>query len=327
MLSQALPGPSQNGHIFRKIIDEIHEDPAEQQIIWLNVLHAIHGEYNLQRLPPSSPLSTPGPAIGGDYFTTKKVFDTAVAILDYQSELLVQQIAPNRAVSSPASIDIAIVERYIPPTNDNEFSKMFDPEGPSILVDRLVELSMDNGSLVFIYPNKAGARTFFQAYLEPVKAPTLRAFAIQYSVPLDIWREMDKADAKILDKIPEHSELSKGMHGLCDALTRRSSTMRNFRNKQASFAVAYEQTAQITIDSDAWLTDWWSKQEKSKLRSIMQVLALRAAGQTSDPHQKRLPAESQLAEQLVRNMENKAKMVEAPEAGIEVSIFVITRTG
>ena len=163
-----------SGHAFPVIIDAIHEStPASPTTptTWINVFHAVQGRFNLADLPTSPP-NTPGPPIGGDDYFTQKVFDSAVAISDYQNEASSLPKSP-RSVVPPSSINVSIVERYIPPSSSNEFVNMFDPNGPSILIDRLVELSPNNGSLAFIYPTRTGALTFMKNYLHPILDPIL----------------------------------------------------------------------------------------------------------------------------------------------------------
>jgi hypothetical protein len=326
VLSHALPSPSQNGHMFSLIINDLHLALSSDRTEWINVLHAIPGEYNLQKLPPTSPPATPGPAIGGDDYFTKKAFDTAVTILDYQSDLSIQMPSPNRAVASPSSIHVAIVERYIPPTNVNEFSEMFNPDGPSILVDRLVELFPNNGTLLFIYPNKAGAQSFFAEYLEPVKAPTLRALATRYNVPINVGEPLENLDKALLSLLPTHAQLSTSLHDLCARLTATSTSLRNFRHRSSRFSCVHAQTASVTVPLEVWLNDWWSKQEKRKLRTAMQDFAQAASNQRSDPHLGTPPSENFLVQQLLSDMARKADRVGLTSATVEVSIFVVTRS-
>ncbi|UPX20036.1 uncharacterized protein EKO05_0010282 [Ascochyta rabiei] len=82
VLSHALPCPSMTGHLFGQIIEAIHER-TNSHTSWINVFHAVPGRFTLSDLPRSPP-STPGPVVGGDEYFTTKVFDSAVAIPDYQ---------------------------------------------------------------------------------------------------------------------------------------------------------------------------------------------------------------------------------------------------
>lgn len=342
VLSHALPSPSPNGHVFSRLINDIHMAPLASRTEWINVLHAIPGEYNLQSLPPTSPPPTPGDAIGGDDYFTKKVFDNAVTILDYQSDLALHGPSPHRAVASPSSIHVAIVERYIPPTNANEFTDIFSPDGPSILVDRLVELSPHGGTLLFIYPHRAGAASFHANQLEPIKAPALRSLATQYNVSTTIGEPLARLERIVLDSLPTHEVLVDSTTELCARLTAESASLRNFRHKPAAFSLVHAEAATVpSIPSQVWLSDWWARQEKRKLQAAMRDFAVRAAeAQTRDLASQlaiaasgALPPrnESFLLKCLLADMSRRAEKREAAGddgagEGISVSVLVIQRT-
>jgi hypothetical protein len=130
VLSHALPSPSPTGHIYASIINAILGSTPSLSTTWINVFHAIPGRFNLEDLPTSPP-STPGPPVGGDDYFTQKIFDTAVRVSDYQQDLSSLPRSP-RPVVPPKSVDLAVVERYIPPSSVHEFLDMFEPSGPSV---------------------------------------------------------------------------------------------------------------------------------------------------------------------------------------------------
>ena len=193
VLSHALPCPSTEGHAFPAIITSLHDETPSSPTTWINVFHALPGRFNLADLPTSPP-STPGPPIGGDDYFTSKIFDSAVQVLDYGGNLKSLPQSP-RPVVPPASVDVSIVERYIPPTNKNEFADMFSTRGPSLLVDRLVELSPDNGTLFLIYPTKLGAKTFTEDYLSPLLDPILRSMVVVGGFSSQLGQELGKMEA------------------------------------------------------------------------------------------------------------------------------------
>lgn len=134
VLSHALPSPSPKGHVYTSIISALHDSTRSSPTTWINVFHAIPGRFNLADLPTSPP-STPGPPIGGEDYFTQKVFDSAVPITDYQEDLSQLPRSP-RPVVPPSSVNLAIVERYIPPSTLNEFQDMFNERGPSVCEEK-----------------------------------------------------------------------------------------------------------------------------------------------------------------------------------------------
>ncbi|OCL11907.1 hypothetical protein AOQ84DRAFT_286265, partial [Glonium stellatum] len=218
VLSHALPCPSRAGHVFPIIIDAIHRQTPNKPTSWINVFHAVPGRFNLADLPTSPP-GTPGPAIGGDDYFTSKVFDSAVPVSDYQGDSTLLPPSP-RPVVVPLTVDVSIVERYIPPTNRHEFADLFTTTGrSSLLLDRLIELSPNNGALLFIYPTRAGARTFMNDYLGPVLDPLLRAMAVVHELSADLGTSLGAMPAA--DLLPDFRALRARLEAFCARLSGR----------------------------------------------------------------------------------------------------------
>lgn len=323
VLSHALPSPSANGHVYPAIVDAIHSSTPAQPTVWINIFHAIQGRFNLADLPTSPP-STPGPPIGGDDYFTQKVFDSAVSISDYSLDLSSLPRSP-RPVVPPSSINVSVVERYIPPTSSNEFSDMFNPSGPSLLVDRLVELSPNNGSLVFIYPTRAGAETFMREYLGPILEPLLRTILVVNNLSSELGTRLGTMASA--QHLPDFEQLHRSMSTLCAKLTQRSSTVQRFHDHRASFSLVHASKEEVHIDRETWLKEWWAKQEKPRIRDAMTKYAQEAQKKSSNEHAERAVTPTELIQQLLDGV-TKRPYPPQQEAlsGIEVSVFVIKRS-
>lgn len=325
VLSHALPSPSPEGHIYSKVIEAIHGSTPASPTIWINVFHAIQGRFNLADLPTSPP-ATPGPPIGGDDYFTQKVFDSAVPISDYQEDLSSLPRSP-RPVVPPSSINISIVERYIPPTSANEFRDMFNPNGPSILVDRLVELSPNNGSLVFVYPTKAGADRFLREYLGPILDPILRTIQVTNGLSSDLGRTLGTMAAA--SQLSDYDQMLRSMTRLCTTLTQRSSSMERFHGRRTTFSLAHASKEEVVVKREVWAKDWWAKQEKQRIRAAMTKYTQEAQKKSSNEHVERAPTPTELVQQLLREVAERPYVPgQDPEKsgrGIEVSVFVIKR--
>jgi hypothetical protein len=290
--------------------------------VWINVFHAIPGRFNLADLPTSPP-ATPGQPIGGDDYFTQKVFDSAVPITDYQDDLSSLPRSPRPAVP-PSSINVSVVERYIPPTNSNEFAQMFDENGPSILLDRLVELSPNNGSLAFIYPTKTGAKTFANQYLGPILDPTLRSMCVVHGLSSEVSRTLGRMTA--VDRLSEHEEVERKVRILCAQLTQRSTSMHRFHGKRAAFQLSYSAKKKVHLSRDVWARDWWTKQEKPRVRDVITRHAREAQKKSSNEHMERPATPAELIQHLLDNVCKKPyPLGQEPTDGIEVSVFVIKR--
>ncbi|KAI4833537.1 hypothetical protein E4T44_09358 [Aureobasidium sp. EXF-8845] len=317
VLSHALPSPSTEGHAFPTIISSLHDETPTSPTCWINVFHALPGRFSLADLPTSPP-STPGPPIGGDDYFTSKVFDSAVHILDYADNLKSLPQSP-RPVVPPSSVDVSIVERYIPPTNKNEFAEMFTTKGPSLLVDRLVELSPDNGTLIFIYPTKRGAQTFVNEYLGPILDPILRSMVVVNGVSADMAQQLGKMTA--VDELPDHDMMKRKIMSLCSSLSQSSSGMERFQRIPTNFELLLSTTKEVILDRKIWSEDWWAKQEKPRIRETISRFFRKANRAQED----QTPVS--LVHEVLDGVAQKAypEGKETP-SGIEVSVFVVSRS-
>lgn len=350
VLSHALPCPSASGHIYPTVIDSIHGSSPTSPTVWINVLHAIPGRFNLADLPTSPP-TTPGPPIGGDDYFTQNVFDSAVPISDYQDDVSTLPRSP-RPVVAPASINVSIVERYIPPTNAHEFADMFNPSGPSILVDRLVELSSNHGTLVFVYPTKTGATTFVRDFLAPILDPLLRSTCVVHGLPSDLSRSLGSMSA--VDRMLEHDQLTTQIKRLLITLSSRNTPTlapraitpggrppplsAHARSGKATYTLDHAATHNVPLPRSVWAGDWWIKQEKPRVREVVTKYAHEAQKKsTINEHVDRPATPAELIQGLLdgvgkkqgypRGDEKEADESEARrKKGVEVSVFVIKRT-
>jgi len=266
VMSHALPLPSVQGHIFPKIINSIHERILPRSTVWINVFHAVPGSINLADLPTSPPTTPAHSSEADDYFTTK-VFDSAVAVPDYQGEEQITSPSP-RPVVVPSSVDVTIVERYIPPTSEREFSELFFSSGRSILSDRLVELSPRNGTLVFIYPTRRGGHTFMKEYLSPVLEPILRALMVGDNLPYSLINELGHMPA--VNELSTFEDMRARFEDFCQQLnTSQPTPLDKFHHTSATYSVIHASKQEVTLVREVWAKDWWTRQEKPRVRNLI----------------------------------------------------------
>ncbi|KAL1610050.1 hypothetical protein SLS60_001715 [Paraconiothyrium brasiliense] len=312
ILSHALPCPSTTGHLFPHIIAAIH-DQSPTNTAWINVFHALPGRFTLSDLPKSPP-STPGPAVGGDEYFTSKVFDSAVAIPDYQLDSKLLPASP-RPVVPPGSVNVSIVERYIPPTNTNEYAEMFQLRGRSLLHDRLVELSPHNGMLLFIYPTKTGARSFMQHYLGPILDPLLRAITVVHDLSSELGKSLGQMSS--VNYLDEYERLHDQVTRYCSMLSEGGSGDRN-----SVFTVVQASKEEAVLERTAWANDWWIKQEKPRIRETVNKYFRQV---------KKLPTSEMTGSHLIQEVldgvaNRKADDIRSESRGVEVGVFIIRRT-
>lgn len=276
------------------------------------------GRFTLSDLPKSPP-STPGPAVGGDEYFTSKVFDSAVAIPDYQLDSKLLPPSP-RPVVPPGSVHISIVERYIPPTNTNEYAEMFLLKGRSLLHDRFVELSSDNGLLVFIYPTKTGGRTFMHDYLGPIIDPLLRTLTVVNELPSELSSSLGRMSA--IAYLDEYESLKAEVERFCAALDASTPVDKRFQH-----TVIHASREEVVLERSAWAEDWWIKQEKPRIRETVSKYFRQM---------KKLPESemtgTHLIQEILNGVANRKQDIydednSRPEPkGVEVGVFIVQKT-
>ncbi|KAF2832482.1 hypothetical protein CC86DRAFT_89955 [Ophiobolus disseminans] len=316
VLSHALPCPSVTGHLFGQLIATIH-DRTTTHTSWINVFHALPGRYTLSDLPKSPP-STPGPAVGGDEYFTSKVFDSAVAIPDYQLDSKLLPPSP-RPVVPPGSINISVVERYIPPTNTNEYAEMFSLRGRSLLYDRLSELSTNNGILFFIYPTRTGAKTFMQQYLGPIIEPLLRTVTVVHDLHSELSRSLGHMAA--VNYLDEYEPLAEHVQSFCSKVTERANSSTTNGEGRISYEVIHASKEEILLSRTAWADDWWIKQEKPRIRDAITKYFRKSkklpTGELTGAH---------LIQEVLEGVSTREYYDGPPTRGVEVGMFIIKKS-
>lgn len=300
------------------IIQSINSLASAKCLASLSVLHAISGRFDLCGL--SRYISVNSEHLSNGQSETREIYNAAVPVLDYQQRLL--EADPLRSVVPPSSVHLTIVERYIPPASSHEFATIFDRERPSILIDRLMELSPHMGTLVFIYPTRKGAKIFMDEYLGPLLDPTVRSiFTVN-----DLLPELGKVTSSILsiNGLLEHHEMQHEIEFLCSALNARSQSKSDRDDQRGQFELTYASKREVRPPRTVWASEWWTKQERPWVASMMAGLSRRRALDPKCPQVPFIPAE--LTHQLFDGVCKRPYGVgEKPLQGIEVSVFVITR--
>lgn len=320
MLSHALPCPSPAGHAFPLIVRAL-QDATANRLTFINVFHAVPGRFNIADLPTSPP-STPGPAVGGDDYFAVTTYDSAVHVSDYQAESTLIPAGPQPVVA-PGTMNLSVVERYIPPTNRNEVHGLFRPGGPSILMDRLAELAV-GGHLVFVYPTKAGGRTFTTSYLGPLLDPILRFMNVVNGLSSSLCEDLGRMVA--VDVLSTYDDMVQNVQALCRRLNRPRSGVSGGEmsrlhsgRRRTHFDVLHARKESVILERKVWAQDWWVKQEKNRIRDSI------ARAKPND----RVPSYLQTVQEIMDGVAIKGRYAEDEEptdVGIEVGVFVIKKS-
>lgn len=249
--------PTQNP-VFGWMVQTIQNRLQPGLSPYINVIHAVPKQFRLSNLP-SSPPSTPGFLLPGDDYFTSTVFSSATPVPDYHD--FRGRIQPSQfpsVIVPPHSVQVAVVERYLPPASSQEYTDFFSPNGPSILVDRLLELSPNGGSLLLIYPTKRGARSFHTHYLGPILDPLLRQLVVVNELSADVGKHL--------------GNLASVAH-MDDFETMRANIVRlgeTFSTSASRFTLVDAGKGSAFLDRNLW-SEWFIQQERSRMKEVLNL--------------------------------------------------------
>lgn len=198
---------------------------------------------------------------------------------------------------------------------------MFSTTGPSLLVDRFVELSPSNGTLIFIYPTKQGADTFVSDYLGPILDPLLRSMAIINGLSADFSSSLGKMAA--VDSMMDYETLRRKINTLCARLSQRAPRLERLHSKRSTFALEHSSKEEVMLDREIWAKQWWVPQEKPRVREAVTSYFRKAQRAPGNPD----ITPTTLIHQVLDGVERRPYGDRpVPSRGIEVGVFVIRRS-
>ena len=212
--------------------------------------------------------------------TTNATSTTAPADLaSYDDWLKEQENAPlpsPNPIVLPMSHQISILERYIPPTSPEDDQKIFS-NFSSTMVDRLFELSPNRGSLLFIYPTRAGAEAFAKEYLGPILEPLLRRLMSMHGVPESFCDSLDKMRA--VEFMSSFEGLKGKIENICsraraepDEPEGRTEKINSGEDDASGRCIRliHARKATVNLDPDDW-KDWWVSQEAPRIKKTISM--------------------------------------------------------
>lgn len=310
---EAIPTPSILSFVINSLQTKFESIPGR----YIEVTHAVPIKFNMAWLL-TSPVGTPNMASSGgsvDYFNMT-VFSKAVIAVDHHDSSNSSVPSSPHPVVPPSSVGLALLERFIPPTTLQEYLDLFASDSPSVLVDRLVELSPDNGSLIFIYPTVTGAVSFASRYLGPLLDPLLRTMVGIHELTADLGAHVGKM------AVVEHMIAFEKMAQKIRQLLRHMNRGSQRGGAPPKYVLVQSSKQTVQVERKAW-TEWWMNQETPRIRDVMNRYFQRAL---KLPQSKEITAGSLVREILI-GVENRAYAeYDAPREGIEVGVFVIRRT-
>lgn len=270
VVSQTLPSPAHEtarpNAVFTKVIAEIQSHFGLDQQPYITITHAVPPRFDLLDLP-SSPPSTPNIAPGTEDYFTQSIFAHAAVVPSYHlsnNAIATSVPASPNPIVPPSSVQISVLERYIPPSSPQEGKEMFSLSGQSVLVDRLSELSPTNGKMIFVYPTRTGASTFTGKYLSPVIEPLLRALVEVHQLSYGLAESLGSMAA--VGELHGFENLKAKVTSFCRLMSHRISS----DTQRSNFQLVHSTTAQISMDGRTW-TNWYLKQEHPRFKRTLET--------------------------------------------------------
>ncbi|OJD10631.1 hypothetical protein ACJ73_09740 [Blastomyces percursus] len=347
MVSQTLPCPpidrspsSLPVSAFSNIVEEIQRRLQADQSPYINIIHAVPPKFSLNNLPTSPP-STPNRMSPDDDYFNLTVFSSGAPVPAYASHRdSISDDSPGSThtpmpIVPPYSVHISIVERYLPPPSSREYRNLFSATGPSVLVDRLRELSPQGGNLVLIYPTKQGARTFKNEYLGPILDPLLRQMVVVNELSADVSKALGSMPA--IAEMDDFEAMQNNILRLCENLRQRESSLAGSAPTRSSrFTMVYSGKGEICMDRKSWI-EWYIQQETPRARDILNgywragyqlptSFVVSSPG-TRKPETREISGPS-LLQVLFQGLRNRASIDWSSDLGksMEVGVFVIRRS-
>ncbi|TGZ81686.1 hypothetical protein EX30DRAFT_348491 [Ascodesmis nigricans] len=247
--------------------------------LYIHIHHVIDPTIPISRLPSTPPINSagsfagsPGQEGGDEGYFAPSVFNSIVVAPNtitsddvpgtpIRTHPPLMPTGPN-LILPPSSLHITLMERYIPPTTKEEDISMFNRR-TSPLVDRILELSPDGGSLIFIYPTKSGAEQFINGYLGPVIDPLLRKMLVLYSLHSEVLWKISSMEST--ESMAEFTGLRNRLKELCSALTAGHTD-----RPPTPTRLVYADTVEVYLNDYSW-REWWSTQESGRIHNVVKT--------------------------------------------------------
>lgn len=320
MVVQALPSQPKSTlmqPVFEKIVENVQNHFTFPP--YITITHAVSQVISMDEVPASPPATPNTNYLSDDYFQDQTIFTHAAVVPAYHSQSnLSTNIGPRptNIIAAPCSIQISILERYLPPTTAKEANDFFTLSRRSYLADRLLELSSNNGTLLLVYPTQAGGSTFANKYIGPVIEPFLRQFILLNGLYIDIAVELGRMAA--VSRMKSFEQIKGLISNMCQELSQRAPS----RGLPSRYEIVHAEANEVVLDRALWI-DWYIEQEQPRLRQNL-VDYHKAGGRMPSRNGQIETTTGMLAREVVEGI--RSSRAAAGDAGMEVGVFVIRRT-
>lgn len=319
MVAQAMPPHTERSLdgsklVFEEIVQSLQQFSTNVPYVTITHAYTDRTIVSLGEIPDSPP-ATPNTLGGSDYFDCNTIFTHGAQVPDYhRPNTIVGSTGRNPKVAAPSSVDVGTLERYLPPTTADEVRDFFSLSRRSHLVDRLSELGASKtGTLLLVYPTKAGGQTFAKWYKNPILDTLLRQFMLLRGLTTRAADALGRLES--LEALMSFEQMQKALEKLCSELGPQLPPI----GGRSEFTIAHTEQAEVILNRQTWI-ELFLAQESSRMRQ--DLIDYQKSGQ-------RMPSQGFEASPaaLAREVEDgiRSSKEHAGGIGIEVGVFVIQR--
>ncbi len=178
-----------------------------------------------------------------------------------------------------------------------------------------------------IYPTKAGGNTFMKDYLSPILDPVLRSMAVVNGLSASLASMLGNMTS--VDRLSDHETYEARIQTLLNTISRGGPAVERVfeQGSRPRFTLAYASAEHVAVDRSTWAQEWWTKQEKPRVREAVTKYAREAQTRSSNFNERPRTSTELLQEVLKGVAEKPYPPGHEPTQGIEVSCFVVCRKG
>lgn len=187
----------------------------------------------------------------------------------------------------------------------------------------MVELSPNNGSLIFIYPTRRGGQVFEAQYLGPVLDPLLRSMVVLNELSSEFSTSLGSMAS--VRSLYTFEDMHQKITSLCEALNGNTpSSADRLHGMQSLFSLAYASMQHVSLDRKVW-SDWWVRQEKLRIRKGVLDYFRMSKNLPGGEHGKPETHQGSFVQSILDGVARRPARV-GPSDKIEVGVFVIKRS-
>jgi hypothetical protein len=122
-----------------------------------------------------------------------------------------------------------------------------------------------------------------------------------------------------VEHLPSYDTLHAELEKFCAQLSEAPSSLNVSPERRATYSIVHACKEEALLDRQAWASDWWIKQEKSRVRELV-----------TKYFRKKLPSSeltpTNLIQEVLDGVAHREDMGITRKRGVEVAVFIVEKT-